>query len=399
MALDKDLQHTGLALSGGGVRAVAFHLGVLARLAAGESLGKVSHISTVSGGSLAIALVFSLTKKTWPSSGAFLESVVPSAKALLTRHSLERAYVSNLLLSFWRMKRGRAYILGQALRGLWSVDGTLQDLPDTPRWAINCTTFETGKRWGFSKKWMGDYRVNYVLEPDFSIADAVAASAGFPGPIGPLVLQCESYKWCKLKFRNGEDEPYDSELAEPRFKRLFLWDGGVYENSGTEGVFRPERGYRHGLDFVIVSDAGAGLPEEHRRFKLSFLPWEVYTPPSRLVNIAMDQVRSLRARQFVTHLRTHPQTGAYLRLGNTNERILKDAETFFGEFNFNANENRVNSENASRAHSAAAFPTRLCRLTEDQFDMLFQHGYEVADTTLSAYCPSKFREVPYPTLS
>ena len=43
----------GLALSGGGFRATAFHLGVLKRLRELGILGKVSVVSTVSGGSIA----------------------------------------------------------------------------------------------------------------------------------------------------------------------------------------------------------------------------------------------------------------------------------------------------------------------------------------------------------
>jgi patatin-like phospholipase len=42
----------GLALSGGGIRAAVFHLGVLRRLAAENLLEAVSSLSTVSGGSL-----------------------------------------------------------------------------------------------------------------------------------------------------------------------------------------------------------------------------------------------------------------------------------------------------------------------------------------------------------
>lgn len=48
----------GIALSGGGVRATVFHLGVLARLARQDLLSHVTAISSVSGGSLAAGLVF-----------------------------------------------------------------------------------------------------------------------------------------------------------------------------------------------------------------------------------------------------------------------------------------------------------------------------------------------------
>ena len=56
----------GLALSGGGVRAAAFHLGVLRRLAAEGLLERVSVISTVSGGSLVTAAVMAEARGATP---------------------------------------------------------------------------------------------------------------------------------------------------------------------------------------------------------------------------------------------------------------------------------------------------------------------------------------------
>ena len=53
----------GLALSGGGFRATVFHLGVLARLAEDKRLEDVTALSTVSGGSLCIGLVYALNRR------------------------------------------------------------------------------------------------------------------------------------------------------------------------------------------------------------------------------------------------------------------------------------------------------------------------------------------------
>ncbi len=58
----------GIALSGGGVRAAVFHLGLLGRLAAADLLEQVTFISTVSGGSLGMGLVYSLSGNRWPKS-------------------------------------------------------------------------------------------------------------------------------------------------------------------------------------------------------------------------------------------------------------------------------------------------------------------------------------------
>ncbi|HPF07510.1 MAG TPA: patatin-like phospholipase family protein, partial [Spirochaetota bacterium] len=64
----KNRRRIGLALSGGGVRAAAFHSGVLKYLAEKGKLEDVNHISSVSGGSLFTGLVFSINSGRWPSS-------------------------------------------------------------------------------------------------------------------------------------------------------------------------------------------------------------------------------------------------------------------------------------------------------------------------------------------
>ena len=58
----------GIALSGGGVRAAVFHLGVLGRLAEDGLLEKIARISTVSGGTLVTGLVYSVAGNKWPTS-------------------------------------------------------------------------------------------------------------------------------------------------------------------------------------------------------------------------------------------------------------------------------------------------------------------------------------------
>ena len=73
----------GIGLSGGGYRALVFHLGVLARLACDNHLENISFISTVSGGSLGTALIYAMNDYEWPSSQSFLEKVVPAVRDFL----------------------------------------------------------------------------------------------------------------------------------------------------------------------------------------------------------------------------------------------------------------------------------------------------------------------------
>ena len=58
-------RNIGLALSGGGFRASIFHMGVLKYLAEKNKLEEISYISSVSGGSLLIGLIYSLNNNKW----------------------------------------------------------------------------------------------------------------------------------------------------------------------------------------------------------------------------------------------------------------------------------------------------------------------------------------------
>lgn len=95
MPLDP-LQRIGLALSGGGVRAAAFHAGVLKWLAERDMLKNVHHISSVSGGTLFTGLVLRSSEYVWPSSEQYLEETLPYIRTLLTRKSLQRDAILRL---------------------------------------------------------------------------------------------------------------------------------------------------------------------------------------------------------------------------------------------------------------------------------------------------------------
>src|SRR5688572_10739153 len=88
----------GLALSGGGYRATVFHLGMLARLAESQLLEKVSLVSTVSGGSLAIGLVMACNQFKWPTSDAYIASVLHEARCKLITTSLRKALIARQLV-------------------------------------------------------------------------------------------------------------------------------------------------------------------------------------------------------------------------------------------------------------------------------------------------------------
>ena len=152
-----------IALSGGRVRAAAFHCGVLRRLALDELLERTTFVSTVSGGSLLTGLILCQNFYRWPTSEEFLETVLPQVSKCLTTATLQWSYVWRVFALPWRLAQGRAWVLARQLEAQWGIVGSLQDVPSVPRWIINATCYETGKNWRFSQPRMGDYLSHYVV--------------------------------------------------------------------------------------------------------------------------------------------------------------------------------------------------------------------------------------------
>ena len=315
----------GIALSGGGFRASAFHLGVLKGLAEKKLLQNISYISSVSGGSLAIGLVFALSKNKWPSNEEYLK-ILPIAERYLTKIGLAEPALYKLLLpKNWRYIFSRANIISKTLQENWCITSTLAELPNYPLWAINATTNESGKSWRFSKEKMGDYIIGYVLKPDLLISDAMAASAAFPGLIGRFSLASHTYQWYEYAKKDWSSK----ELIKKdnfEYQKLYLSDGGVYDNLGTEVLFAEfGKKLRDEIDFVIVSDAGK-IIETKKSPKL----FRIVSRTIRLIDIAMDQIRSLRVRFFQRFINENRLSGLYIDivdkksfLNNINPKNIK----------------------------------------------------------------------------
>ena len=366
-----------IALSGGGVRAAAFHCGVLRRLALDGLLERTTFVSTVSGGSLVTGLILCQNDHRWPKSEEFLEGVLGRVGRCLTTATLQWSYMWRVVAAPWRLARGRAGVLARQLEAQWGIAGSLQDLASVPRWIINATCFETGKNWRFSQKRMGDYVSYYVREPDVTIADAIAASAAVPGLIGPLVLFSDRYEW--RRYEGGQLV----RTATPS-QRYELWDGGVYDNLGLEPLFKPNGGFRDGFDLLVVSDASAPLRLARRGRCRMLRPGRRVL---RLVDIATDQVRGLRSRAAVAEFGREGASGVYCRMGNTVEEIYA-AVGRPGPAGCHLD--------AEDVRQAGTFPTTLRRLTQREFSCIQRHGFEVADATLATRLGSGFAYRGFP---
>ncbi|WP_235677215.1 patatin-like phospholipase family protein [Rhodopseudomonas palustris] len=236
-----------LCLSGGGYRAMVFHVGVLWRLHETGILKTVRRISSVSGGSIAAGL---LALK-WPTlsfaAGSSTTEFVREVVAPLRAFAGETIDAGSIL---WGIALPGVSIgdeIAKAYdRGLFQ-GATLQDLPDEPRFVINATNVQSGVLWRFSKRYMRDYRVGEVLNPTVTLAQAVTASSAFPPVLSPFQLRLDPTKFTPNSGDDLQREPFTS--------RVFLTDGGVYDNLGLETAWKR-------YTTVLVSDAGGQVAAE-----------------------------------------------------------------------------------------------------------------------------------------
>lgn len=336
-----------LALSGGGIRAMAFHLGVLRHLAENKLLEKVGRISSVSGGSLITGLVLKENAMHWPDSKRFLQEIYPALERKLCSKSLMRG----MLLQLVRPKNYkyflyRANILAITLKEDWGITEMLGDLPETPEIAFEGTTAENGKRFRFKRDTFGDYDLGYADSATFALANAMAVSAAFPGGIGAFELDTRHYQWWQAALlESAERKP-----VACAYSTLHLYDGGVYDNLGVEPFFdantlRP----KHDDAFLIVSDAGSPFTRGFSYISLNPIRLK------RVLDITMEQCRSLRIRGLLGYLKTKRGSGAYLWINAS-----------------------ADAEYEPMRQAAAGFSTTLCKLKPKDFSAIAGYGYHVA---------------------
>jgi NTE family protein len=374
----------GLALSGGGVRAAIFHAGVLRRLADEGLLEAVSGLSTVSGGSLAAAIVMSKASLRWPDSAAFREQVYPAIRGLLTTTDLFSVTAigwRGILRYNTQLFGHRAAVLADLLTRKWGIKGKLGDLPDQPLWWINTTCLETGKNWRFSKREMGDWQFGRHYRPGFKLAEAAAASAAIPYAIGALEFDLPLDGW----FRTDPATRRPIERIVPSRATVRLWDGGAYENLGLEAMYKPREGLR-GCDFLICSDASGplGAPMSLSNKINSLLRGDLAAP--HLLDVASDQIRALRSRMFMADVATGRVRGSLLRMGNSVREVHIKARSSPGD---PAEYDAYLSD--AEVVQALAVPSGLKAVPLATFDLISRHGYELADAVLTTHFPGEFR--------
>jgi NTE family protein len=212
---------TALCLSGGGYRAMVFHVGVMWRLYEAQMLKDLKRISSVSGGSITAAVL----GLAWPN----LPLDAAPDRARLEKHFVDpvRRLAGETIDATGII--GGVFLPGSvsdriqaAYRKRLFGEATLQDLPDEPRFVINATNVQSGALWRFRSRTCATTVWGRSGSPP-SLAAAVAASSAFPPVLSPMVME--------LTLRASRQTRTDLQ-REPYTSRVVLTDGGVYDNLG-----------------------------------------------------------------------------------------------------------------------------------------------------------------------
>jgi len=312
-----------LALSGGGSRAIAFHLGCLRALNRHGLLKHIKTVSSVSGGSV-IAAAYCLDGEDFDAFEkritAFLKSGLfkPTVKTAISPTGLYWVLSEIVLLGLYVL--WSAIYLGlKAIRSLllqfgisiWSgyrfrfplrrpisrtpliertfdrllKGATIGELPDVgPKLIINTTELTTGSAFRFSKTASGGWRFGQVVGEDIIVSHAVAAAAAYP-----LFL---THFQDRYHFRRKEGTEHKSAVS--------LTDGGVYDNLGL-GPLWPDRSSDVSLNVdpslhLVCCSTGYGLrADDHPTYWIGRMTQSFYTTFDRAQNASINRMHELKS--------------------------------------------------------------------------------------------------------
>jgi NTE family protein len=254
----------GLALSGGGFRAVQFHLGALTQLNEFGLLQSLTRISGVSGGSFVAAMMglkWHQLRFTETGHAENLAQEIVAPLLALTRTNID-------IRATGRLGAGRANrYIAHRLDNLLYNGATLQDLPDDssgPRVIVCATDAQTGQLFRMSRPYAREWHdPDPWINPTIPISAAVAASAAFPPFLAP------------------------ARMPTPEGTRDLI-DGGVYDNYGLEVHLKKDY-------HLLISDGG-------QIFAAKRYPRNRLLASRRVLSLIEEQARRLRRRQLTARV-------------------------------------------------------------------------------------------------
>jgi len=353
-----------LCLSGGGLRAALYGLGVVRYLAEAGLLAQVQAVSAVSGGSVAAAVL----ADRWPalandnfSLDVYIREVEEPVHRAVTETNMRNEAIGRWArrrISFRGRSRGSAmgdvlveHLLGA--RRVVELDPGLQVI-------LTSTDCATGRAFRVSRDFIGSWDFGYQPVPEeLGLGVPVAASTAVPMLFPPVYL-----KTAGLGLRSPPPV-------------LSLVDGGVYDNLGLEWF----QGWNSGrppsareVDFVIVVDASGPFERRDRRLG-------TVRAVLRSRDIQYVQTRTTRIRWFVEELIEGKRNGAYL--------VSKYDPSSFRRTDNSPIDPRLydGALPAGFARALSSLRTDLDRLRPEEAALLRYHGYWSAHARIATFYP------------
>jgi len=430
----KDSKKIGLALSGGGYRAAAFHLGTLRKLYELNILDKVDVFSTISGGSITGAayctrqwnypdfeayMITTLKNKSvvrfiltsfvfWRAALLVLVFLVASAWVLFTQYawlSPVLLIAMAILLTLFQYKIFPvSKVIEKAYDRFFFEKKSLSALINYPAIAIGSTNIQTSRPFTFSKQKMGDSTYAEFDPPilfkhaAFPLSRAVMASSCVPFAFTPVLI---GKKYFVIEA--------DADRITP-----VLVDGGVYDNQGIHKLTEPKSSF--GCDTIITSDAG-----NKPTFKKSFN--NVLVLLIRTMDVFMARIKDF---QIVTNVYRNISSGinreiTYVSLGWDLEKLIPGFVDNFAAKNIapsvinahkippgwltdgqdhsreltqllkasvNYAEIEKNAVGDDDKFIARHVGTNLTKLSAKEVDCLSRHAANITELQIKLYCPS-----------
>ncbi len=428
----------GLALSGGGYRAAAFHVGTLKKLDELGILSKVNVLSTISGGSITGAYycinntsfeVFEKEMKKIISTKSviryiltsfifikavlfFLVFIAAAIYAFFTPYPWLSVVSVCVMVTLFVLFQFNIFpvskVIEKAYDKFFYNNATLSQLLDhKPRLAIGSTNIQTNRPFTFSKDKMEDATYTFMKPPilfksaDFPLSRAVMASSCVPFAFTPVSISREFY--------TNEEDIYKVIPV--------LVDGGVYDNQGIHKITQRHSSYE--CDIIITSDAGNKSP-----FKKSYN--NVIVLLIRTMDVFMARIKNFQMMQnLYTNTEFANKQIAYLSLGwdiqncipgfikNLEEgqvtasvidshkipaEWVKNVKQFREQIQQlleqNVNYKKIESEKLTVAqlNIARSVGTNLSCLSAEQVNCLSGHAANITELQVKLYCPSLISE-------
>jgi NTE family protein len=358
-----------LALSGGGSRAIAFHLGCMRALHDRGVLQNVKVISAVSGGSV-IAALYAYKKETFED---FDKRVIGLLQRGLQRRALEhlfspgivtRIVATNLIarplatLARFRRKQpplrrwgSRTDALEKTLRdefGDLEVGHVARDDLDI---VFNACELRTGTAFRFGNRMSGGWRTGVIQHNRVSVAHAVTCSAAYP-----LILPALDREYAFTK--NGITKK----------QRVVLTDGGVYDNLGVS-CFEPGRDsafslHSYAADYIICCYAG------HGQLSGEAIPFGVLSRMDASFQSVFRKVQDAGIQRLHTHKASGSIKGFILPYLGQQDRALP-----------------FQPADLVRREEVSGYPTNFAAMNDENMSRISMRGEQLTRILLSYYCP------------